>query len=76
MGYFYLTWEKYSYPFKLLYGRRNLKMEDSARRREEEKDLKTKAEVDRILDKIGRDGLNSLTDRERNFLGKQGGKRS
>ena len=51
-------------------------MEDSSRRREEERELKTKAEVDRILDKIGREGLNSLTDRERNFLEKQGGKRS
>jgi len=76
VGYFYLTWEKYSYPLRRWHGKRQLKMEDSSRRREEERRLKTKAEVDRILDKIGREGLNSLTDRERNFLEKQGGKRS
>lgn len=76
VGYFYLTWEKYSYPLKRWYGARKHRIEDSAQRREEEKGLKTKAEVDRILDKIGREGLNSLTDRERDFLEKQGGKRS
>jgi len=76
VGYFYLTRERYSYAFKRWYGRGRLKMEDSAQRREEEKGRETKAEVDRILDKIGREGMNSLTDRERNFLEKQGGKRS
>ena len=76
VGYFYLKWERFSYPFRRLYGRGKLRMEDSARRRGEEKERKVQAEVDRILDKIGRDGLNSLTDRERDFLQKQSGKRS
>jgi membrane associated rhomboid family serine protease len=76
VGYFYLKWEKYSYPFKRWYRKVRLKAEHSAQRREEERERKTRAEVDRLLDKIGREGLNSLTDRERDFLEKQGGKRS
>jgi membrane associated rhomboid family serine protease len=76
VGYFYLKWEKFSYPLRRWYARGRLKVEDSARRREEEKGRKTQAEVDRILDKIGREGLDSLTPRERDFLQKQSGKRS
>ena len=76
VGYFYLKWEKYSYPMRRWYlsGRRRL--EDSAQRREEMREQKKKSEVDRILDKIGREGLDSLSDRERDFLKKQSGRRS
>ena len=76
VGYFYLKWERISYPFRRWYARRKLRVQDSARRREENKERKTRAEVDRILDKIGREGLDSLSSRERDFLQKQSGKRS
>jgi membrane associated rhomboid family serine protease len=76
VGYFYLKWEKYSYPFKHWYGGSRRRIEDSARRREEAKERKAREEIDRILDKIGREGLDSLTDRERDFLDKQSGRRS
>jgi membrane associated rhomboid family serine protease len=76
VGYFYLRWERYSYPLKCWWRKSKLRVEDSAQRREEEKARETKAVVDRILDKIGKHGLDSLTDRERDFLKKQSGKRS
>jgi membrane associated rhomboid family serine protease len=76
VGYFYLKWERITYPFKRWYMRSRGKMEDTARRKEEEKEQKIQAEVDRILDKISREGLDSLSNRERDFLQEQSGKRS
>jgi membrane associated rhomboid family serine protease len=76
VGYFYLKWEKYSYPFRRWYGRSRHRMEDLARHRDEAKERKVREEMDRILDKIAREGLDSLTDRERDFLDKQSGKPS
>ncbi len=76
VGYLYLKWERFSYPMQRLYSRGKLKREYSARQRQEARDRKTRAEVDRILDKIGREGVGSLSDRERDFLQKQSGKRS
>jgi len=76
VGYVYLKWERLSYPFRRWYGAGKHRMADSSRRREEKKERKTRAEVDRILDKIGREGLDSLTDSERDFLQKQSGKRT
>jgi membrane associated rhomboid family serine protease len=76
VGYFYLKWERYSYPFKRLYMRGRRRVDEAARNRSEDSERRTREEVDRILDKIGRDGLDSLTDRERKFLQNQGGRRS
>lgn len=76
VGYFYLKWEKYSYPFKRWYSRGRRMMEDSAQQRQETKQRKQREEIDRILDKIGREGLDSLTDRERDFLEKQSGRQT
>lgn len=76
VGYFYLKWEKYSYPFRRWYGGSRHRMEGFARRRDEGKERKVKEEMDRILDKIGRQGLDSLTGRERDFLDRHSGRRS
>ena len=76
VGYFYLKRERYSYPLKRWYLGAVHKREESAQRKEEEKEREARAEVDRLLDKIGREGLDSLSDRERHFLNKRSGKRS
>jgi len=76
VGYFYLKWEKFSYPLRRRYLRARREMDDSARRREETREREDREEVDRILDKIGREGVDSLSDRERRILEKRSEKRS
>jgi len=76
VGYLYLKWERITYPLKRWHRRSMVRREDAARRKDEEKERELRAEVDRILDKINREGLDSLSNRERNFLQKQSGKRS
>lgn len=49
---------------------------EAAQRREQARRARIKAEVDRILDKISKEGTTSLSDQEREFLERQGGKTS
>jgi len=74
VGYVYLKWESITYPARRWYRRSRSRAAEAARRRVEERERKMQAEVDRILDKIGREGLGSLSGRERDFLEKQSGK--
>jgi len=47
-----------------------------ASKRESERQARQQAEVDRILDKINKQGISALSDRERKFLESQSGKKS
>jgi membrane associated rhomboid family serine protease len=76
VGYLYLKWERYSYPFKRYYREARHRREESVQRKHDDRERKTRAEVDRLLDKIGREGLDSLSSRERDFLNRQSGKGS
>jgi membrane associated rhomboid family serine protease len=76
VGYLYLKWERMSYPFKRWYGRRRLRVGEAAERRQEDREHRGEEEMNRILDKIGREGIGSLSDRDREFLEKRSGRRS
>ena len=67
VGWFFLSMERSVVQF-----RRAREFNRKARTEQEERDVR--ADVDRLLEKVGREGLNSLTDRERAFL-KQASKR-
>jgi membrane associated rhomboid family serine protease len=49
---------------------------EAADRKEQERKTRIQAEVDRILDKINRQGMSSLSEEERKFLERQSGRRS
>jgi membrane associated rhomboid family serine protease len=74
VGYLYLKRERYSYLVKLRVARwRSSRMEAEAMRRRTSVAMK-RHEIDRILDKINTEGMDSLTDAERRFLEKEGGR--
>jgi membrane associated rhomboid family serine protease len=75
VGYLYLRYGRHIGPVtKQLRTLRGL-AEKAAEERERARRAKIKAEVDRILDKISREGIGSLTDWERQFLEHQGRRR-
>ena len=61
VGWFFFSLERSAIQF-----RRAREFKKTARTERDEQDVR--ADVDRLLAKVGRDGLNSLTDRERVFL--------
>ncbi len=71
VGYFYIKSEKYLYPLRKFYHRKRLELRDARERRRLEREIKIKEEIDRILDKIATQGIESLTDKERRFLEKR-----
>jgi len=73
IGYIYIRYERLSYPFRRMLARwRNDRRETERKRRAA--DLEWSAhEVDRILDKISREGMESLTSDERAFLARRSG---
>jgi membrane associated rhomboid family serine protease len=76
VGYVYLKRQRLGHPVRRKLASWQQDMTDAAQRREEERKASRQAEVDRILDKINTQGISSLSDREREFLESQSGKRS
>jgi membrane associated rhomboid family serine protease len=76
VGYIYLKRERLGYPLKRRLRGWQRRVEDASKQAERMRRMRIKAEVDRILDKISREGIGSLSDRERQFLERQGGRRS
>lgn len=72
VGYFYLKQEVYAWRLKWLIGSWQQKAKARAESKRLQREQEIRAEIDRILDKIGSQGIESLTDRERRFLEKQG----
>jgi hypothetical protein len=75
VGYVYLKYDRLAYPLKKRVLRTQAKLAEGARQREEDRQAGTRGEIDRILDKITHEGIGALTDREKTFLEKQGGRR-
>ena len=76
IGYVYLRRQRLGRPLKARLAMWQRDLAEAAGRREEERRADIQAEVDRILDKINKQGISSLSDRERKFLEDQSGKRS
>jgi membrane associated rhomboid family serine protease len=75
VGYVYLKYDRLVHPLKKRVLRVQAGLADGARLKEEERQAEARGEIDRILDKITREGIGALTDREKTFLEKQGGRR-
>jgi membrane associated rhomboid family serine protease len=75
IGYVYLKREKWAYPIRRLFGGWRRDLGDRTQRRAEEEQRAHRREVDRILDKINTGGIGSLSDREKAFLERRGGRR-
>ena len=73
IGYFYLKRERFGYPAKRKIAMWRNQLSEAAEKKEHARRVRIQREIDRILDKINRDGIGSLTDRERRFLKRQGG---
>jgi membrane associated rhomboid family serine protease len=76
IGYVYLKRTHLGRPLKSKLAAWQRDLAEAAERREEERRASMQAEVDRILDKINKQGISSLSDRERKFLEDRSGKRS
>jgi membrane associated rhomboid family serine protease len=76
IGYVYLRYERLIYPLKRLALKRKAWRDQEALRREEARQQQSREEIDRLLDKIGRDGIDSLSRDERKFLDRQSGRRA
>jgi membrane associated rhomboid family serine protease len=74
IGYVYLKRRHLGRPLKRTVSAWQRDLTDAARRREEDRREAVQAEIDRILDKINKQGISSLSDRERKFLENQSGK--
>ncbi|HVP57495.1 MAG TPA: rhomboid family intramembrane serine protease [bacterium] len=75
VGYVYLKYDRLVYPLKKRVLRTQARLAERAELRQEERRDQMRGEIDRILDKISREGIGSLTDREKAFLEKQGGRK-
>ena len=75
VGYVYLKYDRLVYPLKKRALGAQARLAEGARRREDERQAEARGEIDRILDKITREGIGALTDREKSFLEKQSGRR-
>ena len=71
IGYVYLKYDKLVYPLKRRVLTWDAARAEQARRREEARQARERAEIDRILDKITREGVASLTREERGLLDDQ-----
>jgi membrane associated rhomboid family serine protease len=76
VGYAYLKRERWTYPVRKLVRGWRRGLDDRVERRADEARRAHRQEVDRILDKINTEGIGSLSDREKAFLERQGGRRS
>lgn len=72
VGYIYLKHDRLLLPLRGKLHHLNISIRRRSLERRLEKQAQISAEIDRILDKIARDGLQSLTEKERRFLEKQG----
>ncbi len=72
VGYFYLKREIYTWRLRRLLSGWQERAEQRAASKKLARQRQIRAEVDRILDKINTQGIDSLTARERRFLEKQG----
>jgi len=75
VGYVYLKYDRLVYPLKKRVLRVEAVRAEGARRKRETEEVAVKGEIDRILDKINVGGMDSLSDKERDFLAKQSGKK-
>lgn len=75
IGYAYIKYEKLSYPFRKLFRRWRAQHAQSYFRRKAAEQETARREIDRILDKISREGIGALTDKEKRILERQGGTR-
>lgn len=73
VGYVYLKRERLGYRLKRRMVASQRTLAESARRREQARRARHRAEIDRILEKISTRGLGSLTDQERNLLERESG---
>ncbi|MFH1313454.1 MAG: rhomboid family intramembrane serine protease [Candidatus Eisenbacteria bacterium] len=76
VGFVYLRRTHLGQPVKRKISQWHQEASVLAHKREAEEQAKREAEVDRILDKINKQGISSLSDIERQFLESQSGKRS
>ena len=74
-GYVYLKKDRFVYQVRRVLDRSTRQRKLKVVRFHEEEEEKEKEKVDTILDKINREGVNSLTDRERDFLRRAGQRR-
>jgi membrane associated rhomboid family serine protease len=74
-GYVYLKKERFVYEIRRLSARSNRQRKFKRLRFHEEEEAKERERVDAILDKINREGIDSLTHEERDFLRKAGERR-
>jgi membrane associated rhomboid family serine protease len=74
IGYAYIKRERWTYLIKRRFYSLQRQMLEAEQRRERSRQKQVTREVDRILDKISKQGLESLTDGERRFLKERGGR--
>ncbi len=67
-GLLYLKGEKYTYPLRRWYARQKSRQAGRMAQAEEERQRAGQAEIDRILEKISREGFGNLTTAERKTL--------
>ncbi len=72
VGYFYLKQETFLRPLRCKLRNWNADISRRSIEKERAKQAKISDEIDRLLDKISRDGLESLSQKERQFLERQG----
>jgi membrane associated rhomboid family serine protease len=75
VGYLYLRYGLHAGPLKRQFRTWRSMAEKAGEERERARRAKIRAEVDRILDKISKEGIDSLSDWERRFLEHQGRRR-
>jgi membrane associated rhomboid family serine protease len=75
IGYVYIKYEKLSYPFRKRIRHWRAMRAEGYLRRQAAKQVTMRHEVDRILDKISREGIGALTEKEKNILARQSGTR-
>jgi rhomboid family protein len=75
VGYVYLKYERLVYPIKKRALKAQAGFAEKAREKEAQRRAEERGEVDRILDKITREGMDALSDGERTFLEKRSGRR-
>jgi membrane associated rhomboid family serine protease len=73
VGYIYIRRERLLYLIKRKAGSMRSQFEEARIERERERRSRMRREMDRILDKISREGIGALTEKERSFLEDQSG---
>lgn len=72
IGYAYIKYEKLSYPFRKQIKRWRARQAQDYFRRQAAEEEAARREIDRILDKIGKEGIGALTEKEKRVLEQQG----